>query len=250
MAGADENTGASFTSYRIDEDYFDTYGLKILAGKDFSRQTAADDRGFAINEAALRLLGFTNSEDAIGKMIRFQSDERILPIINVFKNYHHKSLRHDFEPTILWNYIPDPLYYPIQYHGSVSDRIKDLISKTETTWASVFPENPFQYFFFDDQYNAQYEADSRLGKIIGICSLFAVFIACLGLFGLTSYMISVRTKEIGIRKVLGASIKGIVLILNKDFIKIVVFAIILAVPLSLYFGHKWLQNFAYKSSMS
>ncbi|NND32705.1 MAG: FtsX-like permease family protein [Saprospiraceae bacterium] len=250
MAGADENTAASFTSYRIDEDFFGTYGISIIAGKDFSRETSADDGALAINRAALKLLGFTNPDDAIGKRVRFQSDERLLPIANVFENYHHKSLRHAYEPTILWNHLPDPLYYTIKYNISSTDQVKSIIENTEKTWTSIFTDNPFQYFFFDEQYNAQYEADKRLGKIIGTFALFAVFIACLGLFGLTSYMISIRTKEIGIRKVLGASINAIVMVLTKDFLSIVLGSIVIAIPLSLYFGRQWLENFAYKSNLS
>lgn len=250
LAGADENTGASFTSYRIDENYFDTYGLRIIEGKNFTTESAGDDRGIAINEKALEVFGFSDPAEAIGKRVRFQSDDLLLPIVNVFENYHHKSMKHRYEPTILWNFIPDPLYYTIKYNNGSDEKISDLISKTSDVWSSVFTENPFQYFFFDDQYNAQYEADNRLGEIIGTFSLFAIFIACMGLFGLTTYMISLRTKEIGIRKVLGSSIRGIVVLLTKDFLRIVLIAVIISIPLSFYFGTKWLDNFAYKSSLS
>lgn len=250
LASADENTGASFTSYRIDENYFDTYGLRIIAGKDFRTESAGDDRGLAINEKALEILGFSEPEDAIGRRIRFQRDDLLLPIVNVFENYHHKSLKHRYEPTILWNYIPNPLYYTIKYNTSSAGEINALVAKTKDVWTSVFSENPFQYFFFDDQYNAQYEADNRLGMIVGTFSLFAIIIACMGLFGLTAYMISLRTKEIGIRKVLGSGIREIVILLTKDFLRIVLIAVFIAIPLSIYFGTKWLDNFAYKSSLS
>ena len=230
--------------------FFDTFGMQIIAGKPFSKETSADDRSFAINEAALRTFGFNSPEEAIGKRIHFQSEDRQMAITNVFKNYHHKSLRHEFEPTILWNYIPDPLYYTIKFNVASSNDVKGLIDKIKTSWSEVFTENPFQYFFFDEQFNDQYEADLRLGAIIGTFSLFAVFIACLGLFGLTSYMITLRTKEIGIRKVLGASTGSIVRILTKDFIKLVVLALVVAIPLSIYLGNRWLENFAYKSRLS
>ncbi len=249
LLGADENTKASFTSYRIDEDYFDVYGLQIIAGIAFSDQTTADDNCFSVNEAALSLLGISSPEEAIGKKVWFQSEHRIWPIVNVFKNYHHKSPKLAHEPTILWNFIPDPdpLYYTVKFDVARADQIAPMISSIEESWVKVFPDNPFNYFFFDDQFNDQYEADSRLGKILATFALFAVFIACLGLFGLTSFMISIKTKEIGIRKVLGASISNIILLLTKDFLKLVMIALFLAIPLSLFFGVRWLENFANKT---
>ncbi len=252
LQGTNQDQGASFTSYRIDEDYFATYGIEIIAGKNFSRETSADDFGFAVNEAALPLLGIKTPEEAIGQMIRWQQDDRVWPIYSVFKNYHHKSLRHQYEPTILWHFKsdPDPLYYTIKFEGESRQDLTRLLSQVESSWGQVFPDNPFTFFFFDDQFNQQYEADARLGRIIGLFALFAVLIACLGLFGLTSYMITVKTKEIGIRKILGASISSIVYVLTKDFMRLVLLSLVVAVPLGLYFGSRWLNNFAYKTSLS
>ena len=254
LQGADADRGASFTSYRVDEDYFETYNIELIAGNNFSRETSGDDIGFSVNEAALPLLGISSPEEAVGKKIRWQRDDRIWPIYSVFKNYHHKSLKHQHEPTIIWHFRPDPdpLYYTVRFDAASTQEIQDLVASLRFTWMEVFPDNPFTYFFFDDQFNEQYEADSRLGKIIAIFSLFAVLIACLGLFGLTSYMISIKTKEIGIRKILGASISSIVYLITKDFLKLVLISISLsvAVPLGLYYGNRWLDNFAYKSALS
>jgi putative ABC transport system permease protein len=158
-------------------------------------------------------------------------------------------LRHAYEPTILWNWIPNPLYYTIKFDKVDADGLKNLLTTIESEWKEVFPDNHFHYFFFYEQFNDQYQADARLGQIIVIFSILAVFIACLGLFGLTSYMISVRTKEIGIRKVLGSSVAGIVHVLTRDFIKLVMVALIIGIPLAFYFGNQWLENFAYKSSI-
>ncbi len=250
LQGADEDMGAAFTSFRIDEDFYDVYDLEILAGKPFTGKSNWETSSLAVNEAALPLLGLDSPEQAIGKIVRFQSDDHLMEITNVFKNYHHKSLRHKFEPTMLWDFIPDPLYYSIKFSEVNRAQTQRVVANIESTWNTIFPENPFHYFFFDDQFNDQYEADSRLGKIIATFSLFAVFIACLGLFGLTSYLITVRTKEIGIRKVLGASIQSIVVLLTKDFIRLVLLALVIAIPLAVYFGQKWLENFAYKSTLS
>ena len=245
MRGADVNENASFTSYRIDEDYFDTYGFKIIAGKNFSKESAADDQTLAVNETALKLLGISSPDEAIGKYVRFQSEDRMLPITAVFEDYHHKSLRHDFEPMILWNFIPDPWYYTIKYNIAGPEELKQLIASIESIWKHAFQENPFHFFFFDEQFNDQYGADDRLGKIVLIFSLFAVFIACLGLYGLTSFMISKRTKEIGIRKVLGANTPNIVKLLSVGFINLVLLALVVSIPISLYLGNKWLENFAH-----
>lgn len=252
LEGADESMGANFTAYRVDDDYYDTYGLQIIAGNPFSKESTADDMSFSVNEAALSLLGIASPEDAIGKKIRWWSDDKALPIVNVFKNYNHKSLKHAYEPTILLNFVPDPdpLYYSIRFNGNGKGQIRSMITSVENTWMKVFPQNPFNYFFFDEQFNEQYLADDRLGRIIATFALFAVFIACLGLFGLTSYMISVKTKEIGIRKVLGASISSIVFMLTKGFLKLVLISLFIAIPLALYFGHQWLNNFAYKTSIN
>ncbi len=252
LEGADADAGGSFTSYRIDEDFFGAYDIELIAGNNFSRETSADDKGFSVNEAALPLLGISSPEEAIGKKIRWQRDDRVWPIYSVFKNYHHKSLKHKHEPTILWHFKPDPdpLYYTIKFDANSKHEVQQIVAEVQASWREVFPDNPFTYFFFDEQYNEQYEADVRLGKIIATFALFAVFIACLGLFGLTSFMITVKTKEIGIRKILGASISSIIFILNRDFLRLVLISLVLAIPLGLYFGHRWLENFAYKSAMS
>ncbi len=250
LEGADESMAASFMCFRIDEAFFSTYGLEIIAGKDYSNQTSADDIAAAVNEAALPLLGLASPEEAIGKRVMMQGD-RVLPIINVFRNYHHKSLRHQYEPMILWTFPPDPdpLYYTIKFNGNSTSEVTEVIAKIDQVWQEIFPDNPFSYFFFDDQFNEQYAADTRLGKIVAIFSLFAVFIACLGLLGLTSYMISVRTKEIGIRKILGASIRQIVGLLTVDFLKLVFLALVFAVPIGLYVGNSWLNNFPFRSTV-
>ncbi len=249
MQSADDSQKASFTLYRVDDHYYETYGLQVIAGQAFSNETTADDRSLAVNEAALQLLGFDDPKEAIGQKVRMQSDRRIFPISNVFRNYHHKSLRHNHEPTILWNFIPDPLYYSIKYHESASAEPNQLLRTVSEIWEEVFPDNPFVHTFFEDQYNDQYTSDSRLGRIIAVFALFAVFIACLGILGMTSYMIAMRTKELGIRKVLGASVRSIVLVLSMDFVWLIVLASLVAIPIAFVLASRWLENFAYKTSL-
>ena len=173
-------------------------------------------------------------------------DERYLEIIGVVTDYHHMGLQRTIEPII---------FYPQQSSAYLtiklgSQNIQEHIAKLETIYKKTFTGNPFEYFFIDENFNKQYTTEMQYGQLFTAAAIWAVVIACLGLFGLTTFSVESRTKEIGIRKVLGASVADITSLLSKDFLKLVVVAAIIAFPIGWYAMHTWLQDFAYRISIS
>lgn len=247
LMSADRSKNKNFKGFGIDAGFIDVFGLEVLAGRNFSKDSQADNEAIMINESALRQFELEKPEDAVGKMVHYQGDPR--QIIGVVSDYHHRSLRHAYEPMIFRNYekfTGDLLYYTLKTKtGSRSD-ISALVDKIQQNWSRFFPDSPLNYFFLDDHFNEQYLADRRLGTIVGLFSSLAILIACLGLFGLASYMVTTRTKEIGIRKVLGASTASLVQLLSKDFMILVVVALLIASPLAWWLMNDWLQGFAYR----
>ena len=228
--------------YRVimmDHDFIPLYGLKVVAGRGFSGETSNEESRVLINEAAARRLGFSKIEDAINDQIYFWGDT--FSIAGVLKNYHQESLKKEHEPLV-FRYASAPGgYYSIKFKTS---KVKESMSRFEEQWKQLFPGNPFLSFFLDDHYNQQYQADQQFGKVFGIFSALAIFIACLGLFGLSSLTALQRTKEIGVRKVLGASVPGILRLVTKDYIVLLTIAIGISVPLSWWIMNGWLSDFA------
>ncbi|MBX2815257.1 MAG: ABC transporter permease [Saprospiraceae bacterium] len=249
LEGSNEEDYASVTNYQVDDSYMDVFGLEIIAGEAFSHDLVSDDGDLAISESALATLGLSNAQDAIGRKVRFGSDTNVPTIRSVFKDYHHRSPRHAMEPLMLWNDYGNILYYTVQLGQVNRAELPRVISELEQTWRKVAPNTPFQYFFFDDQFNQQYEADQRLARIVLILSVLAIMIACLGLFGLTSYMIAVKRKEIGIRKVLGATVENVVKGLSVRYLKLVAAACIIGIPVALQLSKNWLDGFAFRTSI-
>jgi putative ABC transport system permease protein len=259
-------TGRSFNVRRVDQDstvrytmrhtaisigYVDVYKMKIIAGRDFAYTDFNPDFGklhnLIINEAAAKLLGYKSPRDAIGKTIKRGGGQRKWDIIGVINNYHQKSLRYPVEPTMIF-----PAYSTNSFI-SVKVDTKELpktIASIKKEFDAFFPGNLFDYFFLDERFSKQYANDQLFGKVFTIFAGFAIFIACLGLLGLSLFATTQRTKEIGVRKVLGASISNIVMLLSKDFIKLVLIAFIIASPVAWYIMHSWLQDFAYRINMS
>lgn len=234
--------------YRVimtDHDFIKTYGLKVVAGRPFS-ETSADERGnVMLNEAAFRLMGFEKAEDALNDQIYFWGDT--FRIVGVLKNYHQESLKKAYEPLIFRYEASPGGLYSIKFNTA---NIKQSLFHFEEAWKTIFPGNPFTHFFLDDHYNQQYQADQQFGKVFAIFSSLAIFIACLGLFGLSSLTAIQRTKEIGVRKVLGASVPSILRLVTKDYIILMVAAIILSVPLAWSIMNQWLSDFANRISLS
>ena len=234
--------------YRIimmDAGFIKAFGLEVLEGRPFSAALANERKNVMINESAARLMGFSKPNDAINDEIFFWGDT--FSIVGVVKNYHQESLKKAFEPLIFrYNDAPGG-YYSIKFNTA---NVRESMAKFEEHWRALFPGNPFIHFFLDDHYNEQYTADQQFGKVFGVFSLLAIFIASLGLFGLSSLTAVQRTKEIGIRKVLGASIQSILGLMSRDYIVLLMISILLAVPGAWWIMSGWLEDFAYRIPLS
>lgn len=232
--------------FQVGVDFIPHYGVELVAGRTYSRDIPTDmDGALVINEATARQYGYSDPEEIIGK--RFEQWGKGGEIIGVVKDFNYISLHRNIEPlTLPWE--PEASRYL-----SIKIRTNDLpqtISEVENVWKEIAPHRPFLYSFLDDDFDRQYQTDIRFRKIFTLFSVLAIIIACLGLFGLATYTAEIRTKEIGIRKVLGAETSGIVTLLSKDFIKLVFIAIVIASPLSWYAMNRWLEGFAYQIEIS
>jgi putative ABC transport system permease protein len=234
--------------YRVimmDHDFVGSYGLELLTGRSFSGNVPNEQKNVMLNEAAARHMGFENFEDAIDDQINFWGDT--FRIVGVLKNYRQESLKKDFEPLIFrYNSAPGG-FYSVKFNTA---DVKESMSRFENDWKEFFPGNPFNYFFLDDHYNKQYQADQQFGKVFGLFSALAIFIACLGLFGLSSLTAIQRTKEIGVRKVLGASVSSILTLISRDYLFLMSVAILFATPLTWWIMNNWLQEFASRISLT
>lgn len=234
--------------YRVimmDHDFTPAFGLEVLSGRAFSGELSNENKNVMVNEAATRLMGFTKTEDAINDEILFWGDT--FKIIGVLKNYHQESLKKAYDPLIFrYNESPGG-NYSIKFKTT---DVQQSMAKFEEHWKALFPGNPFIHFFLDDYYNQQYEADQQFGKVFGIFSALAIFIACLGLFGLSSLTAIQRTKEIGVRKVMGASNSSILTLMSKDYLVLLCLAIFMAIPFTWWIMQGWLSDFAYRIPLS
>jgi putative ABC transport system permease protein len=233
----------------VDHDFFPTLGMEIVEGRNFSLEFGTDSSSAVIiNETAARRYGW---ENPIGKTIRAPGDEitewDTYTVVGVVKDFHRTSLRSVIAPQIIGN---DPGRFDELVIRIAPENLDSTLGLLKGKWEGINPQHPFDFFFLDTLLDSQYGAEERLSDILSAFSVFAIFIACLGLFGMASFAAEQRTKEIGIRKVLGASVPGVVALLSKDFLKLIAMANLIAWPLA-YFGmHKWLQNFAYKTGIN
>ncbi|WEA02252.1 ABC transporter permease [Mucilaginibacter sp. SJ] len=245
-AAADQKTALFPQSWRVDADYISTLGMKISAGRDFSASMSTDSTGLVINETAAKFLGFTNPVNKIlyRNMDGNRDHVKAYHIIGVVKDFNFNSLRENISPMI---FLMD------EDSGNLSIRVNTtnlpaLVDQIKSKWQGM-TQSQFSYSFMDQDFDANYRAEQRTGTISIIFTVLAISIACLGLFGLAAYAAEQRTKEIGIRKVLGASVSAIVNTLSKDFIKLVLISIAITTPLAWYLMNKWLQDFAYRISI-
>jgi putative ABC transport system permease protein len=229
--------------YEIDFDFIPVYQIPLLAGRNYSRSYLTDSsQSMVINEAAARLYGYARPGDAVGK--KFAQWGRTGTIIGVVKDFNFRSLHQVVEPlTLRYGYPYNLNRISVSIKGN---NIQATLARLRKTWDRVVPQRPFMYHFLDESFSAQYEADQHFGQLFTFFSFLAICIACLGLFGLSTFMAQQRVKEIGVRKVLGSSISGIVLLLSKDFIKLIFIAIVIAIPLCWWAMNQWLQGFAYR----
>ncbi|MGD2246139.1 MAG: ABC transporter permease [Candidatus Aminicenantes bacterium] len=245
LIGEEDDKNQSMYHMYFDPDFIPDYGIEIIAGRSFQEQISTDFMGaFLINEAAVKAFGWASPEEALGKRFRTGHGGRINPIIGVTKDFHYRGLQTGVEPLVM-EYLPWTYRYVTL--SIDTSNLKETMAFVESQWKTLFPENPFESFFLDTDFDRQYRTDEQIGTIFSIFTVLGLFIACLGLFGLASFSAERRTKEIGIRKVLGASVPGIVVLLSKQFTKWVIIANCIAWPLAYYFMFKWLKNFAYSA---
>ncbi|WP_026967509.1 ABC transporter permease [Algoriphagus terrigena] len=250
----------------VDYEYTSTFGMELAAGRFLdedqpisggeilkSNETAPDfgtkDHAILINETAAKRLGYEKPSDAIHQQIAVFGG--VKEIVGVLKDYHHKSLKNDFEPIIFYlqpNYS-EFITLNLSRAGEAPKNLEAVIDFAESEWKKIYPEEPFKYFFLDDFFNRQYKADQQFYMIFNFFTGLAIFIACLGLFGLSSYESVRRTKEIGIRKINGASEPQILNLLTKDFLKPVLLGFLIAVPIAWYFMEFWIRDFAFRISL-
>jgi len=229
--------------YRIDGNYLSTFGIKLASGRGVSPDFPADSSAVVINEAAVSELGW-NKTDPIGKTI-VRSGRRAFTVVGVVKDFNYTSAKQKVAPLMM---------LPMHRHGSIVLKIKateisNLVADIKKQWDDYKAGGPFSYYFVDEQFASLYSAEQRTGHIFTSFAVIAVIIASLGLFGLAAFMIKLRIKEIGIRKVLGASSGNITAMLSAEFLKLVLIAIIISFPITWFAMHKWLQDFAYRTAI-
>jgi putative ABC transport system permease protein len=251
---ADRRYGASksdehlFETLRVDFDFIKAYDLTVIAGRAFEQGRPSDSTSIVLNESAVKLFGFTSPNDAVGKRLWIETlDKKPNGVIGVIKNYHQQSLQRGYTPVIL---LMDPAlgWVPIKYYSVKINTLnaRQIIAGIHQKWNNYFPESSFDFFFLDDFYNSQYQQETQFGNIFLLFSSLAIIIACMGLFGLTAYSTGRRKREIGVRKVLGASVPNIVTLLTLDTIKLILACSVVATPVAWFLVTQWLQNYAFR----
>ncbi len=225
----------------IDHHFFNTFGNKLLAGRGYSNEFTGDSSSVVLNKKAVDIFNLGNPDNAIGQQIRIGGDT--LRIVGVVDNYHQEGLKQDFRPTAFILQQNSRSYFSVKMN---TQRLDQTMAFLKEEYQRIFPNNPFDYFFLDTFFNRQYKNDRQFGSVFAFFALLAIFVASLGLFGLASFTAAQRTKEIGIRKVLGSSVPHIFLLLSRDFLKLVLLANVIAVPVVWFIMQKWLDTFAFR----
>jgi putative ABC transport system permease protein len=242
----DSKNGFNMQVWRVDYDYLPTMGMQISKGRAFSKDFGSDSSAVILNETAAKVMGF---DDPIGKKLyTFRDDLSVVTyeVIGVVKNFHFETLRQNIGPLCFRLGRSTGLAsFKVE-----SAKIPTILKQAEAKWKAMAPGMPFSHRFLDESFDEMYRTERRVSGIALTFAILAVFVACLGLFGLASFIAEQRTKEIGIRKVLGLSVEGIVRLLSKDFLKLVLIAFVLASPLAWWVMHTWLQDFAYRVDIS
>ncbi len=249
-ASEDDTKGNQYRIVGVDYDYIDTYQLSILKGRSFSREYGSDEQSVLFNESAIRLMGFGKPEDAIGESIYFWGNN--YKIIGVLKNYHQESLKENFD-ALIFRCMPGVRDYITVKMNPIRQQAADysaVLGAVKENWDRFFPGNPFDYYLLHDHYEDQYKAEDQFMTIFEMFTFLAILIACLGLFGLSWFIIARRTKEIGIRKVNGASSREVMLMISAGFFRLVIMGVVVAAPVAFLFASKWLDRFAYKTTFS
>ncbi len=225
----------------IDYDYFTTFENEIIAGRGYSHEFSADSSSVIFNRKAIEVLGLGDPEAAIGQKVRIGGDT--LTVVGVVENFHQEGLKQDFRQTAFHLIPSNSNYFCIKVK---QENLGETMAYIKEKYQASFPDNPFDYFFLDTFFNTQYKSEQQFGKVFGFFSMLAIFVASLGLFGLASYTATQRTKEIGIRKVLGSSVPAIFVLLSKDFLALVLVSNVIAIPIVWYLMDAWLNGFAFR----
>ena len=231
-----------------DFDFIPEYEIKMVAGRPFQRNKGNDEKeAYLINLAGVKELGFSSPEEALGKSFMAHYHRETKRIIGVTDDFHYRGMQEIVEPLIMD--IEDSLMNTITLSIRV-ENMKELMRFINKKWDEHFPGVPFEYSFLDESFDREYRYEDKMGRLLGIITILGFIIACLGLFGLASFVARYRTKEIGIRKVLGASTSNIVAMLSKKFFLLILISVMIASPLAWYSMNRWLQDFAYRINMN
>jgi putative ABC transport system permease protein len=244
LSKGDEETN----QYRIimmDEGYMPSYGLEVAAGRAFSEKVPNENENIILTESAMRLMGYTKFEEALDEQILFWGDT--FRIVGIAKDFRQESLKKAYDALILRYDDAPGGFYSVKMNTT---DVRHSLEEFQKEWKAAFPGNPFNYFFLDEYYNRQYQADQQFGKIFGVFSALAIFIACLGLLGLSSLTVLQRTKEIGVRKVLGASVLSVLTLIGKDYLWLLLISIVCAIPFAWWTMSSWLNSFANRIELS
>ncbi|MCW8849825.1 MAG: ABC transporter permease [Melioribacteraceae bacterium] len=231
-------------SWSVDEDYIPTLGMKILKGRNFSKEFGNDSSAVIINEAVAKHFEW---DDPIGKQLSQYTSLGDNPlstynVIGVVKDFHYESMKNSIGPVLMF-LRPSSYYSVFRFNG---ENMTEVINYLKSKWESFAPGSPFEYSFLDRDFDNLYKAEQKIGDIFSVFAFLAIFIGCLGLFGLAAFTAEQKTKEIGIRKVLGASIAGLIYLLSKEFAKLISLAFLISIPIAYYFMNNWLQDFTYR----
>jgi putative ABC transport system permease protein len=244
MEGRKDETFLMVTSW-VDYDFLDTYGMTLVTGRSFKESFASDKNACIINESAVKNFKITDLDKTRFMEPRDSGKINYLPIIGVVKNFNYESLRNPIEPYILKFQNDNMLWGYITVRLSAQNYSKTILA-IEDKWKEFVSNNPLQYYFLDADFELMYKQEKQNAQMAVIFSILAIFIAALGLFGLTSFTVEQRTKEIGVRKAMGSSITGIYIVISREVIILVSISALIAWPVIYYFAGKWLQNFYYR----
>ena len=246
--GAPDDKATPLLFNSMDYEFMDVFKMKLVAGRFFDEQHTDDpDTAVIVTRSAAKLLGFDKAEDAIGQTIDVTNFEMVRIIVGVVNDYHQVSLKKNIDPSIFACSKYHGEYYSIRLNSS---DLPATIDHVRSAWTAAFPGNPFEYFFLDDFFNRQYENERKFGKLFTTFSILTVIVSCIGLLGLSAYTAMQRTKEIGIRKALGSTEKGIFVLLSQEYMKLIGLSIIIATPLIWWVMDNWIQTFPYRTTIS
>jgi putative ABC transport system permease protein len=246
--GSAEDKQVTVRINSMDYEFLDVFKMKLIAGRAFSRNYTEDpDTSVIITQSTAKMLGFKNPQDAIGETLTIEAYNWSPIVVGVVNDYHQVSLKKSLDPTIFYCTAYSGEYYSLRVN---TNNLSETVDHVRASWAKAFPGNPMEYFFLDDFFNQQYDNERKFGKLFTTFAILAILVGCLGLFGLSAFTATQRTKEIGIRKALGSSSLGIFVLLSKEYIVLIFISIVIATPLVWFSMNNWIESFPYRTSIS